>query len=241
MDQRPQPTATEPLLPSTPSAELRWRRAFRGEEGQLGQLRGWIRSLLPECSARDDVVCVASELGSNAVLHTVSGRGGWFIAEITWHRHVVRIAVADSGAPTGPRLIADPSADHGRGLVVVRGLSARTGVVGDVRGRLVWADVLWHDGPAPADVMFPERHEAAIQEAEAGLARRFGDGQAWFGRSTLAWWALNGPTGLVTASTARELAAKLACSQAPVAYAANARETATVRVALRRPLTKASG
>jgi hypothetical protein len=210
MDQHPQQTATDPLLPSASSAELRWRRAFRGEEGQLSQLRAWIRSLLPECSARDDVVSVANELGANAIRHTASGRGGWFITEITWFTQTVRVAVADYGAPAGPRLVSDPSADHGRGLIVIRGLAARTGVVGDTRGRLVWADIVWHDGPAPADVMLPDRHEAAIQEGEADLAHRFGNGQAWFGRSTLVWWALAGSTGLVSAPTARGLAIKLA-------------------------------
>lgn len=210
MDQHPQRSATDPLLTSAASPQLRWRRAFRGEEAQLSQLRAWIRSLLPECSARDDVLIVASELGTNAIQHTATGRGGWFITEITWFSQAVRVAVGDYGASTGPRLAADALAENGRGLVVVRGLSARTGVVGDKRGRLVWADVLWHDGPAQADVMLPSRHEAAIQQGEADLAHRFGDGQAWFGRTTLNWWALAGPTRLISAPTARSLAIKLA-------------------------------
>jgi serine/threonine-protein kinase RsbW len=91
------------------------------------------------------VACVATELATNAVVHTASGRGGWFAVEITWHRAVVRVAVADCGAPGGPRMIDDPAGEHGRGLLVVRSLSVRTGVCGDHRGRLVWADVPWGD------------------------------------------------------------------------------------------------
>ena len=95
---------TAPLgEPAAPGSGLRWRRVFPGEGSQLGVLRRWLASLLPECPERDDVTCVATELGTNAVRHTASGRGGWFAAEITWHRVVVRVAVADCGAPSGPQ------------------------------------------------------------------------------------------------------------------------------------------
>jgi Bacteriocin-protection, YdeI or OmpD-Associated len=99
----------------------------------------------PDCPARDDVASVATELGSNAIRHTASGRGGWFVVEVAWFRPVVRVAVTDDGAAAGPRVIDDPAGEHGRGLLVVAGLSVRTGVVGDHRGRLVWADVPWDD------------------------------------------------------------------------------------------------
>jgi len=199
-----------PASSPTPVPTLRWRRAFPGEERQLGLLRRWIASLLPECPARDDVACVATELGSNAIRHTASGRGGCFITEITWYRVIVRIAVADCGAPTGPQLIDDPTADHGRGLVLVRGLSERTGVIGDHRGRLMWADIPWNDSGTEPRTPVPDRYEAAIRDGETDLARRFGGIHAWFGRSTLQWWALAGRSRLVTAPTVPELATKLA-------------------------------
>ena len=64
----------------------------------------------------------------------------------------MRVAVADSGGPGEPRVIEDPTAEHGRGLLLVHGLSVRTGVAGDQRGRLVWADIdfgnlHWAAGP----------------------------------------------------------------------------------------------
>jgi len=171
-------------------------------------LRRWLASLLPQCPARDDVTAVAHELGANAVQHTSSGRGGRFAVEVTWYGPVVRIAVADSGAPTRPQVIDDPGGEHGRGLLVVRGLSVRTGVCGDRRGRLVWADVRW-DADAAAPAVAPDAYEAAIHDGEAALARRFAGVPAWFGRATLAWWALAGTDGLVTAPTARDLAGLL--------------------------------
>ncbi|HUY48850.1 MAG TPA: ATP-binding protein [Streptosporangiaceae bacterium] len=146
------------------SAGRQWRRVFPGEERQLGELRQWLASLLPACPARDDVASVATELAANAVLHTASGRGGRFAVELDWRGPVVRVTVADCGAPGEPRLIDDPAAEHGRGLVVVRGLSVRTGVCGDHRGRLVWADVAWADAAWDAGAAEP----ASPQDPEVG-------------------------------------------------------------------------
>jgi serine/threonine-protein kinase RsbW len=199
-------------VPGTPPQlrpGMRWRRVFPGEERQLGELRRWLASLLPDCPARDDVALVATELGSNAVLHTGSGRGGWFAVEITWHERVTRVAVADSGGPSEPQVTDDPAADHGRGLLLVHGLSIRTGTCGDNRGRMVWADVPW-GGAAPAGpATAGDSYEAAIRGEEDALARCFAGVPAWFGRSTLRWWALPESGGLVSAPSARELAALL--------------------------------
>jgi serine/threonine-protein kinase RsbW len=129
-------------------SQLRWRRVFAGQEPELSALRGWLRSLLPGGPARDDVIIVADELASNAIQHTASGRGGCFAVEVTWSGPLVRVAVADGGAPGGPRMVEDPAGEHGRGLVVVAALSARTGVCGGRAGRLVWAEIPWDAGAA---------------------------------------------------------------------------------------------
>lgn len=86
--------------------------------------------MLPDCPARDDVTSVATELASNALRHTASGRD-WFAVEISRYQSVARVAVADQGGLAEPRVIDNPAAEHGRGLLLVRGLSIRTGVTGD--------------------------------------------------------------------------------------------------------------
>lgn len=185
---------------------LRWRRVFPGEERQLAALRRWLSELLPPCSARDDLATVATELGSNAIKHTGSGRpGGWFTVEITWHEAAVVLAVADQGGLTEPQVVDNPDGERGRGLLVVRGLSGRTGFAGDERGRLVWAQVDWTgvDASGPPS---QAPYESAIRDDEATLARQLAGVPAWFGQSTLMWWALAGPRGLVSAPTAHELA-----------------------------------
>jgi hypothetical protein len=105
-------------------------------------------------------------------------------------------------------MIEDPDGEHGRGLLLVQGLSLRTGVTGGRDGRFVWAEVAW-DGPPPAFAALQDWDEAAILEDEAALARRFAGVPAWFGRSTQEWWALASPTELVAAPTAPELAVLL--------------------------------
>jgi serine/threonine-protein kinase RsbW len=199
----PRPDAPPPpaLVPG-----LRWRRVFPGEERQLAPLRRWLAELLPPCTTRDDVTAVATELASNAIRHTRSGHGGWFAVETTWNPQTVRIAVADCGGPSEPHVVDDPAAEHGRGLLVVRGLSARTGAAGDHRGRLVWADIAWPEQDPQPSVLGHDPYEAAIREGQAALATRFAGVPAWFGRSTLQWWALPSSGELVTAPTARELA-----------------------------------
>jgi hypothetical protein len=60
--------------------------------------------------------------------------------------------VADDGAATGPHVtgdaMSDGDGDGGRGLMIVRALSARTGVSGNHSGRTVWAEIPWGDDSA---------------------------------------------------------------------------------------------
>jgi len=169
--------AAGPLAELAP--EQRWQRVFPGDGRELAVLRRWLATLLPECPARDDVIAVASELAGNAVAHTASGLGGRFTVEITWRPSAVMVAVADGGAPTGPRVIDDPDGERGRGMLVVLDLSARTEVRGDHRGRLVSAEIRW-DGPGrPVPGPGPDPHEASADDDQASLAMRSQIAPAW--------------------------------------------------------------
>ena len=195
---------------------LRWRRAFPGDPAQMGALRRWLEHLLPPCPSRDDVASVAVELCTNAVRHTVSGQGR-FAVEVTWTAQMVRVAVFDNGAPDGPRVIEDSLREDGRGLLMVNTLSARRGVSGDARGRVVWADIIWAGQSVPGQPEFPDGFMSAIRDAEADLARRHPGSLVWFGSETWQWWALpsrRGPGGLVAASSPQELAQLLDAMEA---------------------------
>ncbi len=204
--------ASEPGLdPGSPLAPVwRWRRVFPGHQRELAQLRRWLSALLPECPARDDVLSVTTELGSNALQHSASGQdGGWFAVEVTWRQSVVQVAVADCGGPAEPKVINDPDGERGRGLLLVHGTSLRTGWTGDRRGRLVWAQIALPDQAAAFAASSDDPYQASVREGEFVLARWFAGVPTWFGRSTLTWWAVAGPAGLVSAPTAQELAGLL--------------------------------
>jgi anti-sigma regulatory factor (Ser/Thr protein kinase) len=134
---------------------LRWRRAFPGDDAQISVLRRWLECLLPPCSSRDDLMSVAVELGTNALRHTASGRGGQFLAEITWWTQMTRVAIYDDGSPDSPRLTEDLLSEDGRGLLMVNALSVRMGVEGNAQGRAVWADIPWtgQDMPVQLEIL----------------------------------------------------------------------------------------
>ena len=126
-------------LPTAGLAPLLGWRVFPGENRQLGVVRDWLVTLLPDCPERHDLLAVATEL----VKHTASGRGGTFAVALMGGTRVMRVAVADGGAQAGPGMRENPAGENGRGLLIVRGLSACTGACGDERGRLVWAEIPW--------------------------------------------------------------------------------------------------
>jgi anti-sigma regulatory factor (Ser/Thr protein kinase) len=132
--------------PAQGAAMTAMRQTFDGTEIQLSQVRRWLEAQLPPSPDRDDLILIATELSTNAVQHTASGRGGQFTVEIAVHGAVIRVVVTDGGAPTEPRPSDDPLAERGRGLVVVQALARSTGVLGDRRGRQVWAELPWPCG-----------------------------------------------------------------------------------------------
>lgn len=143
--------ATQAGEPGTTNSTLLGRRTFDGSERQLGELRRWLASLTPPGPARDDLTSIATELGTNAIQHTASGHDGTFTVELTRAGVTLRLAVTDQGSATRPRLINDPAAERGRGLLIVHALAGRTGVIATPRGHCVWAEVTDHPDPASPD------------------------------------------------------------------------------------------
>ena len=183
--------AAGPWLPA-----LRWRRVFPGEARELAALRRFLAVLLPECAARDDVMCVATELSSNALRHTASGHGGRFAVEIVWDTAAVHLAVSDGGAPSGPRVVDDPRQENGRGLLLVRALSRSCGACGDQRGRVVWADVPWADAEAAS----LGRRVAAVGDGGEILGGGLTKVPGWLGQPMLPC-GLAGPDGLAAVAS----------------------------------------
>ena len=115
-------------------------------------------------------------------------------------------------ASPGPASIAPLAGhllpEHGRGLRLVAALATRAGVVGDHRGRLVWAEVRWADDP-PDQAGFLDGYTEALRDIQTVLAARYPEVNIWFGRATMQWWAMApepGPGWLLTAESPLDLA-----------------------------------
>ncbi|HUY50984.1 MAG TPA: ATP-binding protein [Streptosporangiaceae bacterium] len=127
-----------------PSALPSWARAFPGTAKQAGAARRFVAGLLEESPFRDDAAVVLSELFTNALLHTASGKpGGIVVVQVSRWRHGVRIAVTDQGSPSQP-IIRDPAAcgepaENGNGLYLAAHLARHLDWHDDASGRTIAA------------------------------------------------------------------------------------------------------
>jgi serine/threonine-protein kinase RsbW len=129
-----------------------WARAFPGTPAQVRAARRFVASLLDGSSFRDDAVIVISELFTNALVHTDSGKpGGLVTVQVNRWLLGVRIAVTDQGSArcpvirdTGPG--CEPT-ENGHGLYMVSCLAAHLDWHDDASGRTIHAIL----GAPPAD------------------------------------------------------------------------------------------
>jgi len=120
----------------------RYAISYPGRADQICHVRRDLEKLLDDCPAADDIIVCASELATNAVQHSRSGRsGGTFTlhVEVSRDDHVC-IGIDDGG---GPWTEAGSSPDCGRGLVLVAALAADWGIAANPAGRSVWAFFGW--------------------------------------------------------------------------------------------------
>jgi len=126
----------------------------------VARVRALLAQELAGCPAVDDVILMADELVSNAVLHSNSGRpGGTFgLRVLARPRESVRVEVTDAGGAwarsgrAGDFSSQDAPGSFspgggcltgGRGLRIVEALAAAWGVSGDENGRTVWFTLAW--------------------------------------------------------------------------------------------------
>lgn len=121
-----------------------WARAFPGIPQQVGAARRFAVSLLDGSLFCDDAVLVVSELFTNALLHTESGKpGGLVIVQVSRWLLGVRVAVTDQGSDQLPVICGvgpgGEIADSGNGLRMVSQLAEHLGWHDDASGRTICA------------------------------------------------------------------------------------------------------
>ncbi|MEU9888245.1 ATP-binding protein [Sphaerisporangium sp. NPDC051011] len=110
--------------------------------------RAYVRSVLYVAGRLDldDVEILVSEVFTNAVRHSKSGRqpGGVVEVRVYDDGEMVRVEVTDEGSPSSTPAIpeqAGPFSESGRGLWLVRELSSSWGWSENAKGRTVWFTV----------------------------------------------------------------------------------------------------
>ncbi|MBG0816014.1 ATP-binding protein [Planomonospora sp. ID82291] len=118
------------------------------------EVRGWLGEGHP---AIDDVVLAVSELTTNAIVHSNSRPGDLIRLTLAATEEIVYLEVSDPGSMfSGPHVRKEPDAEDGRGLLIVREISAERGTRehGRGRGRTVWCVIradLGDSGPPILD------------------------------------------------------------------------------------------
>jgi serine/threonine-protein kinase RsbW len=119
-------------------------RIFPGSRQEVRNVRAFVGEAVDGCPAADDVILLASEVVTNAIVHTASGKDGTFTVVVHPLDGMVRVEVHDCGSETPPGIRpADDQAVSGRGLGMVESLATRWGHLGDQNGRVVWFEVTW--------------------------------------------------------------------------------------------------
>ena len=141
-----------------PPAATRFHRSYPGTQDQVREVRTDLALVVDGCPFADDFVLLASELSTNAIVHSRSGLpGGVFTvrAELQPGRYAW-LEVEDQG---GPWIERDTGEEHGRGLVLVAYL------VGDGNWTV-------RDGSTPGTRVVRARLDWAAQPCEEALRER---------------------------------------------------------------------
>lgn len=127
------------------------RVRYPSHRGQVRVARRQVERAASEwglsANAVSDLVLVASELVTNAVVHARTARGRQVGVTLRLLADTVRVEVrdADPGFPvTRLRGLGDQPTEfgeRGRGLLLVRNLSLSCGVTTHVVGKTVWAEI----------------------------------------------------------------------------------------------------
>ena len=120
------------------------RRVFPGVKDQVARARLFVGDVLDGCPAAADAVLLTSELVTNAIAHTASGRGGKVIVTVYRGDTGVRVDVLDDGSDQAP--VVHPvgeARESGFGLGLVDLMADRWGHCGGRRSRVVWFMLRW--------------------------------------------------------------------------------------------------
>jgi anti-sigma regulatory factor (Ser/Thr protein kinase) len=153
---RPAADAPSAVRPAEGDADdrgtLDWRISVPGVPAIVAIARRLVRAALWDSRRLDDIELVASELVTNAIRHTPSGRTGSLLTlRIRGTAGWARIEVNDlgSGSWAEPSSVGEDG-ECGRGLVIVNALADLAGHEPAADGQVSWAEIHWDVSPDAA-------------------------------------------------------------------------------------------
>jgi anti-sigma regulatory factor (Ser/Thr protein kinase) len=130
--------------PRAPEAII-FERDYRGTIDQAQHVRADLKQVAAGCPVSDDLVLLASELSTNAILHSRSGhpdrtftvRVTLYPGDYAWGE------VVDQG---GTWTADEVDEEHGRGLAIVAAVAGdgNWGIDGSAASRAAWFRLDWH-------------------------------------------------------------------------------------------------
>jgi serine/threonine-protein kinase RsbW len=125
---------------------ITFERAYPGTVDQPRQVRADLAEIVGEFPATDALLLLASELATNAVVHSRSGLPGLeFTVRATFYAGAyARVEVVDAGGAWTRGMNDD---EHGRGLAVVAGIAGdgNWGIEGNSASRVAWFRLDWRE------------------------------------------------------------------------------------------------
>ena len=124
------------------------RRVFSGTAGQVGRVRLFVGDVLDGCPVANGAVLLTSELVTNAIAHSASGKGGKVVVTVYRDDTRVRVEVQDDGSDEVPVVhLGGEARESGFGLELVELMADRWGHRGGPRRRVVWFMLEWKANP----------------------------------------------------------------------------------------------
>jgi serine/threonine-protein kinase RsbW len=122
---------------------MSWSRSFPATAAQAGAARRFLATILDGSPAAADAVLCLSELATNAIVHSDSGRpGGTFTVAVRLGQGTLWVEVRDQGGPWPAGHFAED--ERGRGLLIVARAAREWGRAGDSEtGWTVWFALDW--------------------------------------------------------------------------------------------------
>jgi anti-sigma regulatory factor (Ser/Thr protein kinase) len=129
-------------------APVTFQRAYPGAASEVRQVRADLAAVAEGCPAAGELILLASELATNAIMHSRSGEPGAAFTVRAEFRHGDHawLEVEDQGGDWTARDDDDQDDERGRGLAIVAAIAGNGnwGIKnGDTRCT-VWARLAWH-------------------------------------------------------------------------------------------------